>query len=244
MGQGLEIDDRVVEEMLRYEDGDARLDLEYARRLATAVRGLILSTALQRLEALAAGTCSSFVDVVFEAPGFAPGVSAESDVAREFEAGFVRIEVVACVPDGDADPEAALREYTDPAFRRAVSSRVKRIWNDGGESCVETTGFAAFLKSTLSCNRIEELLMPTVAAQHAQVVRNPAADEHQVVFFKESLKTFVRLPSGLALHYINYTRTDKFGGLRKRVGRGKIIGSQERAVEHLRAWLDGGPRDD
>jgi hypothetical protein len=49
----------------------------------------------------------------------------------------------------------------------------------------------------------------------------------------ESLKTFVRLPDGLAFHYVNYSRTVGMGGIQRRVSRGKIEDSYKRAVEEL-----------
>ena len=147
--------------------------------------------------------------------------------------------------DGHAGPHASeYREYVDPEFRMTVSSRIKHIWSEGGDSCIETKGFRPFLESTLVCNGIDEFHGGAIAAQHSQVVSNPGGDDHQDVYFKESLKTFVEIPGGIALHYINYTRTVKLGGLRKRIGRGKIAGSQEKAVDGLRKILEGQTGDD
>jgi hypothetical protein len=124
-----------------------------------------------------------------------------------------------------------------------VSSRIKRIWMEGEESCIETKGLRPFLSSTLACNRIDELISPGLASQHSQVVSNPGGDDYQDVYFKESLKTFVNVPGGVVFYYINYTRAVKLGGLRKRIGRGKVKGSQEKAVRELQSVLSGVPAD-
>lgn len=242
-GDTLEVDERILAEIKRFEDGG--LDDAYAMSLAESVRRLVFKSATTRLEALAKGECSPFVDVRFEEAGFAsPDAAPTNDLEREFEGAFIRTELLACFQTDDVTAEDALRTYVDPEFRKTVSSRVKRIWSEGGESCIETNGVRPFLQSTLVCNRIDEFHNGALAAQHSQVVSNPGGDDHQDVYFKESLKTFLEIPGGIALHYINYTRAVKLGGLRKRIGRGKIAGSQEKAVEGLRKILEGQMEDD
>ena len=237
-GDTLDLDSRILKEIGRFVREKAEFESGYPQRLATSVRRLIFESAVSRLDEVAAGLCTTFVDVTYEDAGFA-GEDPDSDPEREFEEGFIRIEVLACLHADDVGPEAALRAYTAPEFRKKVSSRVKRIWREGGESCVETKGMRPFLSSTLACNRVDELHTNELAAQHSQVVLNPEADKHQEVYFKESLKTFIRVPGGLVMHYVNYTRTVRLGGLRKRIGRGKVIDSQERAIRELRAVLTG-----
>ncbi len=239
----LEVDERIPAEIKRFEDG--RLDDAYAMSLAVDVRRLVFDSASARLEALAKGQCAPFVEVTFEEAGFAsPGGEPASELEREFEEAFIRTEVLACLQVDDVTPEDVLRTYTDPEFRKNVSSRIARIWSEGGDSCIETKGFRPFLESTLVCNRIDELHTEELAAQHSQVVSNPGGDDHQAVYFKESLKTFVKIPGGMALHYVNYTRTVKLGGLRKRIGRKKIADSQEDAVDELRKILKERVEDD
>ena len=55
-----------------------------------------------------------------------------------------------------------------------------------------------------------------VTAEHSQVVSNPGGEDFQTVYFKESLKVFISVPDGLALYYINYTRSAKLGSLKKK----------------------------
>ncbi len=70
-----------------------------------------------------------------------------------------------------------------------------------------------------------------MAAEHSQVVWNEGQDPYQDVYFKESVKTFVRIPGGLALHYLNYSRTTNMGRMQRWVGTGSIEGSQEDSAE-------------
>jgi hypothetical protein len=238
-GEGLEIDNRVLSQVNRYSEEKGEFSEGYAMKLAVEVRRLVFDATRRRLGLLSEGQCAPFVEVTYEEPGFAAqgAKPPEHKSERKFEAGFIRTELLACLSAEDTAPEAALRAYTDPEFRMRVSSRVERIWSEGEESCIETKGVRPFLSSTLVCNRIDELLLSGLAAQHSQVVANPGGKGYQDVYFKESLKTFVPIPGGMALHYINYTRTVKLGSLRKRIGRNKVIGSQEKAVRELQEVL-------
>jgi hypothetical protein len=238
-GRELDIDERVLAEMHRYADEEGEFGEGYARALTASVRRLILEGAASQLVALSKGQCNPFVEVTYEEPGFAAedGQPPDRKPEQKFEAGFIRTELLACLKAEDIVPEDALRTYTDPEFRMKVSSRIKRIWLEGNESCIETKGLRPFLSSTLVCNRINEYRSSGLASQHSQVVSNPGGDDHQDVYFKESLKTFVRIPGGMALHYINYTRTVRLRGLKKRIGRKKVIESQQDAVRELQLIL-------
>ena len=59
------------------------------------------------------------------------------------------------------------------------------------------------------------------------------------VYFKESLKTCIAVPDGIALHYANYTWTGKLGSIKRHFGRKSIIESREKAIQELQARLDG-----
>jgi hypothetical protein len=242
-GDTLEVDERILAEIKRFEEGN--LDDAYAMNLVMSVRRLIFASASARLDTLANGQCEPFVEVSFEEAGFTSSDGEpKRELEREFEEAFIRTELIACLQTDDVTPEDALRAYIDPGFRKRVSSRVERIWSEGEDSCIETKGFRPFLESTLVCNRIDERHTENLAAQHSQVVSNPGGDDHQAVYFKESLKTFVKIPGGIALHYVNYTRAVKLGGLRKRIGGKKIADSQQDAVEELRKILEGRVEDD
>jgi hypothetical protein len=242
-GDTLEIDERILTEIQRFEEGN--LDDAYAMNLAMDVRRLVFASASARLEALANGPCAPFVEVTFEEAGFTSSDGEPTrELEREFEEAFIRTELPACLKTDGVTPEDALRKYIDPEFRKRVSSRIERLWSEGGDSCIETKGFRPFLESTLVCNRIDERHTEDLAAQHSQVVSNPGGDDHQAVYFKESLKTFVKMPGGIALHYINYTRAAKLGGLRKRIGGKKIADFQRDAVDELRKILEGRAEDD
>jgi hypothetical protein len=72
------------------------------------------------------------------------------------------------------------------------------------------------------------------------VVFNEGRSPYQEVYFKESLKTFVKVPGGLALHYINFTRAQSLGRIERWVGTGQIEDSQKENVKELLRVLSGG----
>jgi hypothetical protein len=177
------------------------------------------------------GPCEPFVKAEFPSAGFA--TEEPDDADERFESGFVRTEMVACFQADSLDPAALLEIYTSPDFRMEVEGRLERIWQEDGLSCVETGGMWALLDPTLACNRIDRFAEDGIAAEHSQVVWNQGEDPFQDIYFKESLKTFVRIPEGVALHYINYSRTIRLGRLKRALGRGKIEGSQENNARAL-----------
>jgi hypothetical protein len=207
----------------------------YTDRLFAGVRRAIGADVERRLAELSGGARPSFVEVTILEPGFADviGDHPGNDTEREFEKSFIRTEVLAFFPDEDTAPDEALDLYTRPEFRKVVSSRIKRIWEEGEEVCVEFSGVKLLLDPLMYCDRIDDLHATGLSAQHTQAVRNPGGDKYQTMFFKESLKTFVSLPDGLAFHYINYSRTIGMGALQRKIARGKIEDSEKRAVEEL-----------
>ena len=130
---------------------------------------------------------------------------------------------------------------SDPGidFRMEMSSRTKRIWDEGGTSCVETQK-KTFVPAMMSCNRITEIDGDSFSAQHSQVVSNPGGDGYQVVYFKESIKAFVSVPGGLLLYYINYSRSKRVTGIAHGLVRGKLKGTEEDAIALLAEKLAGG----
>jgi hypothetical protein len=115
----------------------------------------------------------------------------------------------------------------------AASSRIRDISEEDGLSCIHTDGVPVLLDPSRACNRTTEGEGGGWASQHSQVVSGESGDGFQPTFFKESVKTFVQLPDGLGLHYVNYTRSTGLNGLKKRVGRGKAADSQREQVELL-----------
>jgi carbon monoxide dehydrogenase subunit G len=225
----LPLDPRVVDELAAFED----LDPDHAAELAAGVRRLVVAEVPARLSEAIDGDLRDFLVVDFPDPGFATGEKPEDDTADDLEDSFVRTETVAFFPGATMSPEDALRLWVSPEFRKRVSSRITGVRDEGDLYCVDTKGVGPFLDPMSSCAAIHELVRPDICSQHSQVVANGDGDGLQRVFFKESVKTFVRLPDGLLLHYLNYARTKGMGGLTKRIGRGKIEGAQEKAVEEL-----------
>ena len=237
----LPIDERAIDAIGLYADEKrSEFDEGYAARLAAGIRRLIGADVERQLGRLSEGNRTPFIEVSILDPGFAStgGKPGGNKTARDFEKSFVRIEVLAFFRNEATAPRTALGMYTDGEFRKTVSSRLKRVWNEGGEVCIEMGGVKLLLDPIKCCDRIAELQIEDSALQHAQTVRNTGDGGYQAVFFKESLKTFVRLPDGLALHYINYTRTVSLGGIKATVARGKIEESERKAVEEIGRRLD------
>jgi len=242
----LELDERVIAEIDRFAaDEDEQFSADYSRNLAVNLRRLVFADVSKRLDAIAAGDIEPFVEVTYPEAGFAnqTGTAPAAKVEREFEDSFVRTELVAVFLESGASPETALELYTSPDFRKKATSRIQRIWDENGLNCVETGGVTMLLSPMLNCSRVSELLLPDLAMQHSQVVRNEGGDGYQPVYFKESVKTFVRVPGGIVLHYVNYSRTIGMGGLKKSIGRKKLKGSQEDAIEEFRSTIAPRSRD-
>jgi len=232
----LPIDERAIDAIGLYADEKrSEFDEGYAARLAAGIRRLIGADVERQLGRLSEGVGTPFIEVSILDPGFASigGKPGGNKTERDFEKSFIRIEVLAFFRNEAAAPRTALEMYTDGEFRKTVSSRLKRVWSEGGEVCIEMGGVKLLLDPIKCCDRVAELQIEDSALQHAQTVRNTGDGGYQAVFFKESLKTFVRLPDGLALHYINYTRTVSLGGIKASVARGKIEESERKAVEEI-----------
>lgn len=239
----LESDPRTVSEILEFRHRDASLDADFAKMFAADVRRLVVRETSANVRNLMAGERTPFINVEYPDAGFADpdGQQPEQSGERRFETSFIRTEVIALFDDDETAPETALRSYTAPEFRKSTSSQLKAITEENGLLCVETKGLRFVLEPTLSCNRVQELHLPGVSAQHSQVVANPGGDEFQNVYFKESLKVFLSVPEGLALYYLNFTRTTDLGAMSRYVGRGKISQSQQKAIDEMRQLLGSAP---
>jgi hypothetical protein len=228
----LATDEGVAGEVRKYIRDKREFSDEYALELAAGVRSLIFDAADICLRDVGSGNYESFVDVEFPDPGFAAGRS-EDDVeklGRRFEKGFVRTEFLAFVEADGVTSKDAMRVYTSKDFRLKTSSRTRRIWDEDGVRCVEARK-KAFVPPMMSCNRIEELHGDGFSAQHSQVVSNPGGSGFQTIYYKESLKTFIEVPGGIVVHYINYSRSKKVNSFTKGIARKKLVTAQEEAVE-------------
>lgn len=244
-GDSLPNDAQVIEEIMRFRGGGA-LSPAYAEIFAREVRSRVVSTANARAASLLAGGCEPFVDVTIGEWEFSHSIydEVEKDLGKAidgFEGSLIRTEMVACLQGVEAEPGETLELYTGREFRMTAEDRIQDIRDDPKGSCVETKGAYGLVDPTKVCNKIAELRTEQVAAQHSQVVFNEGVEPYQDVYFKESLKTFVRLPNGIALHYINFTRTSDLGRMSRWVGAGKIRGSQEAMVNLLRSRVGETP---
>ncbi len=214
---------------------ESGVDEGYEDRLAAAIRRLIATDVERQVKRVVEGVREGFIEVTVLDAGFAsPGgeLSANS-TERACESSFVRTEVTAFFAACDTEPEEALRIYTDPEFRKKVSPRIVRIWQDDEFNCVEMGGVKLLVDPMKFCDRVDDLHAEDLAVEHSQTVKNDGGKGYQPVFFKESVKSFIRCPDGLAFCYINYSRTVGLGAVEKKIARGKIEESETRAVEEL-----------
>jgi len=241
-GDGLELDERIAEQIAIYSGEEDDLGPAYPESMASTMRRLVFEDATRALADLRATPGEPVVEVSFLESGFASPDGKERDDKhqRQFEEGFIRTEATAFFAVDGMTAEEAMREYTSADLRMSVSSRIKRIWKDDDLSCVEVKGVRAIMSPTLACNRVDELIEPGLASQHSQVVANPGDDDFQTVYFKESLKTFVAVEGGIAYHYINYTRAVKLGSIKRSFGRGKIEESEAKKIRELQSRLSDG----
>lgn len=239
--EALPIDDRVPGQVELYAgEKKKEFEAEYAPGLAEGIRERIFADISKQFELLVKGERSPFITVTVLDPGFATEADSRSlgKMETKFEKSFARTEVLAFFDNQNITPEEALRIYVDPDFRKNVSSRIKEIRKEGDETCLEMTGVKILLSPIKYCSRIDEFHREGVSIQHSQAIRNEGDDDYQTVYFKESLKAFIAVPGGLALYYINYSRTIGMGGIQKSIARKKIKESQQTAIDKLAARID------
>jgi len=232
----LPLDARIAGEMGRFTHDDAELSEGYRSAMAASMRELITMEVEQAVATLLLGPCEPSVEVTYPRKD---DNDQEVEAEKEFEKSFIRTEMFACFETSLENPTAALEIYTDAEFRKEASSRVEEVWAEGDLSCIETGRIRALLSPTKSCNSIKRLSENRMAAEHSQVVWNEGQDPYQDVFYKESVKTFVRVPGGLALHYLNYSRTTNMGRMQRWLGTGSIEDSQKDSAELMAQRLAG-----
>jgi hypothetical protein len=238
------VDPEVGREILRFE-GKASLGEEYASAFATEIRSRVMSDASRQVSGFLAGECRPFISVSIGETELnllleEPAAKEDRERREEFEKSLIRTEMVACLDVGERDPSGVLELFLSPAFRMVAESRIVDMWTDQEGSCLETKGVMGLVDPTRVCNRTSDYRAEGLAARHAQVVFNEGRSPYQEVYFKESLKTFVKVPGGLALHYINFTRAQSLGRIERWVGTGQIEDSQKENVKELLRVLSGG----
>jgi hypothetical protein len=234
---GLRIDPGVGSEMRRFNTGDSGLGTRFTQVQAERFREAVARSAGESLGRIESEGCRPSVEVSFPEPG-QWGTPELSSPEERFLRGVVRTEAVACFHT-ELTPRQALDLYTSPDFRMVAEPRISRAWTPGDTACVATKGVVLLLSRTEVCSQVSHLLEDDLAAEHSQAIRNGEDHRLQPVFFKESLKTFVRTPSGLALYYINYSRSADLGAASRWIAEGKIRESQERQIEAFRSRING-----
>jgi hypothetical protein len=224
----LPVDTRIAGEMGRFTHDDSLLSAGYRSARVANMRGLVTTEVDQAVAALLLGPCEESVEVTYP---WQNDNDPEVEAEKDFSKSFIRTEMFACFETNLDDPTAALEIYTDREFRMEASSRIEEVWAEGDLSCVESGGIRALLSPTKSCNSIARFVESGMAAEHSQVVRNEGQDPYQDVYYKESVKTFLQVPGGLALHYLNYSRTTNMGRMQRWLGTGSIEDSQKDSAE-------------
>ena len=239
-GDSLVLDQRVPAEIERFQKEEDEFRKGYSFQLASGIRNLIFESAVANIQKLSDGENSPFIEVSFPEPGFtvANGKPSGQKSEKKFEKGFVRTEMLASFKTAGITPREAMQIFSSPEFRKKVSPRIKRIWREDDKSCLEIDGVKMILSPTLSCSRVNEYHEPGMAMQHSQVVSNGSGEDYQIVYFKESLKVFVSIPGGIALYYINLTRSADMGWPKKSIAPGKIKESRQKAIEKLQDRLN------
>jgi hypothetical protein len=237
----LGVDPGVVEQLQRFEQEEGDWPDDTPDRLIQAFRKRVRDDVARAVRRIEGGEASEYVRVSFLGPkDFAHGRDETADKrGRKFEEGVIRIEQVAFYPGIELSPAEALETFVDPEFRKATTSRIESLEEDGDLSCLHVGGVTGLMSPTWACNRLSYFGSPSVAAEHSQVVSNSGDDDFQTIYFKESVKAFVATDEGLALFYINYTRGAKLGSFKKKLGRGRIEDSQRERANALREWLEG-----
>jgi hypothetical protein len=232
-GAGLGIDERVLGEMGRFDDGGTLSD-GYPSAFARQMRSEVFVAAERALGALASHGCEPMITVDLPVPRGNVPADPRSPVAERFEQSLIRVESVTCISTERDDPAAALTLFTSPEFRRAAESRIEEIRVEGGKSCERTGGTFPLLAPTSSCASLARLDADGFSALHSQVIANPDAARTQLVYFKESLKTVVRIPGGIAIHHVHYSRSVNLGRLERWVASGKVRGAEENTLALLK----------
>lgn len=225
----------VITEMLRFREGERNLDRGFAEAQASRLRRAVAESARREFDQVLAGGCTPSVNVTFPKPD--EWEVEPTKIEGEFLDGLVRTVTTACFPKNLTPPQEALDLYTSPSFRMEAESRIEKMWEENGYTCIHTGGVPLLLSPTEACNQITRLQRPGLAVEHSQVVRNSTDDGVQPVYFKESLKAFFWTPDGLAFVYVNYSRSVDLGRVSRWVAPGKIRESQESQVETLRGQI-------
>lgn len=235
-GDSLGIHPGIVESIAAFQSGDETVSMVSAEAIARMVRTETFHTVREALDRMAREGCRPFVRVSFPDPDEWRLTEPDSP-SRKFLEGMVRTEAVACFST-EQDPETVLDLYTSPDFRMKAESRIEAMVNEGDLSCVRTRGVPVLLDPTHVCNQIHRLGESGLAAEHSQVVRNVGIEHVQPVYLKESLKTFLSTPQGLAFHYVNFSRSVDLGWSTRWIAEGKIKESEERQIEALRTAIE------
>jgi hypothetical protein len=205
-------------EIARFEDG--RLEPEYRRAFAEVARERVTGEVEGLLSEMLRNGCRAEVSVDFPGERFS-GIAEPTSTQKDFEDSVVLTRSTACYAT-EIPPEELLEIYSSREVRMAAQSRMEDVYEEDGLTCYAVGGVPLLLSPTRSCNEVRGMVSEGLAADHSQTVRSVAQD-HQPVFFKESVKAAVRLEDGrIGLVHVTLTRSTGLGGLEKRLGRGKI----------------------
>jgi len=223
-------------EIARFDDG--RLTPEYRTAFARTARERLGAEVGALVEDMLRDGCAPEVSVEFPGEHFS-GLPDPTSVQEDFEDSVVLTRTTACYRT-ERTPDELLRLYASREVRMEAQSRMEDVYEEDGLTCYDVGGVPILLSPTRSCNDVTRMVEPAVAAEHSQSVQSEAED-HQPIYFKESLKAALTLEDGsIGLVHVTVTRSTGLGGIEKRLGRGKIEDSLRRQTEVLAAHLSPG----
>lgn len=224
------LDAAVGSELARFGGSPGTLGDTFTRTFAATLHREVLGRVATAVEEIERTGCRPSIAVAVPAP--VAGISPVSGPERDFLGSLVRTVSVACYTS-TRPPTATLDLFTSAPFRQEAEPRIVRIWSEDGLQCVATEGVRVLMAPTTACNQLQRLSSESVAAEHSQVVRNPAVGGQQPIYFKASVKAFVRTGDGLAFVYANVTRGADLSAASRWVARRKVADSQRAQVEAL-----------
>lgn len=169
------------------------------------------------------GTCQEKISISFPNP-LTPAARTNPKIA-EFESQFVRIEMIKCFPNVKASRVAEV--YVSSPFQSTAFDTVVDHQQNGNRICQATYAFGVG-RSEYCFN---QMLHHTAAASFVHSYNDFNTDGIEApVYYREMLSAAYDLPQGTLFYSNVYVRSISISSLLRNLARGKIRGSQERAM--------------
>ena len=204
----------------------------YPARLTRWVRSQLARSASLALSRFQEGRCEESSRLRVLSPGLT-GVS-EGDLADAFEGSMFRLESTGCLPDVTLD-EAA-KTYHSEAFRLAEMPGLDALTISEDRTCLFSDSVPGILKSTRFCLRTGRRADADLHLTHASLWENqqPAG---QTMYLREEVVVFARIPEGVGVYRVTFTRAQDIGPAAKLVLERTARSTQGRLYRALEEWL-------